>query len=196
MSAKASRSELILRLKAGSESAWHQLLKTYAPGLRQYIAWVLRSKFGSVRRVSPDSVDSNLQRVLFQLHKRIQKSTPLRGDQSLTPYLRRMALRACIDAMRKSKHCQTLDSKCPEPAQPEAVTGMDLVVNQEDFGRLQTALASLPEKYRTVIEIHDLRGVSIEELAEREGTTPGAMRARRGYALQKLRKILAVVGDT
>ena len=52
------------------------------------------------------------------------------------------------------------------------------------------ALEELPPQYRDVIVLHSMEGLTHEEVAERLGKTPGAVRMLWIRALAQLKKVL------
>jgi RNA polymerase sigma-70 factor (ECF subfamily) len=65
-----------------------------------------------------------------------------------------------------------------------------LAENAERDLSLALALERLPEDYREVIMLRNMRSLSHEEVAERMGRSPGAVRMLWVRALEELRKIL------
>jgi RNA polymerase sigma-70 factor, ECF subfamily len=52
------------------------------------------------------------------------------------------------------------------------------VLHNELHGRLYSAVAKLPSKYRTVVELHDFQGLSLRETAERLTSSVPAIKSR------------------
>jgi RNA polymerase sigma-70 factor (ECF subfamily) len=105
-----------------------------------------------------------------------------RGQTSFGAWLRGIAVNVSIDMLRKaSRMADEVD------VEVEASIGID------DRLDMQDAIAGLPPGYRAVLVLHDLEGLSHEEIGERLGITAGtskgqlfkarrAMRARLGIA--------------
>jgi RNA polymerase sigma factor (sigma-70 family) len=82
----------------------------------------------------------------------------------------------------------TVDGELPEPVAGGA--GADArFARKEQLGRLQAALEGLSAKRRAVVVMHDLEGLSIEEIASVVGAEPVAVRSR----LRDGRKVLAAL---
>jgi RNA polymerase sigma factor (sigma-70 family) len=62
--------------------------------------------------------------------------------------------------------------------------------------RLRAAVAWLPEKYRIVILLRDLEGLSISEVGRRLGLTIAAVKTRHMRARQKMAKFLRPLGQS
>lgn len=52
---------------------------------------------------------------------------------------------------------------------------------------VREAIRSLPESQRVVIQLHQFEGLTFDKIAERLGTTPGAVRVRASRAYERLR---------
>jgi DNA-directed RNA polymerase specialized sigma24 family protein len=80
----------------------------------------------------------------------------------------------------------TVDGELPDLA-ADLARGDDLVVRRERLVRLRRALAEISPKRRAVILLHDVEGLSIEEIARVVSAVPAAVRSR----LRDGRKALA-----
>ena len=109
------------------------------------------------------------------------------------PWLYAIARNAARDYLRLAQHRESGDQEvtlarmeAPErPVAPE----------QGELAALRKALEALPPAYREAVVMHQLEGLSFQEIARAVGSTPGAVkvRAHRGYerlrhALAKLRR--------
>lgn len=56
---------------------------------------------------------------------------------------------------------------------------------------LESGLAQLPEEQRLVFEMHELQGMSFNDIAEVSGESVKTLLSRKYYAVKKLRKYLA-----
>ena len=76
----------------------------------------------------------------------------------------------------------------------EAAALLDRVVEQVSSQglrrRLVEALAALPQEQRTVVELGHLGGLTLAEIAEREGVPLGTVKSRLRLAMRKLSKTL------
>lgn len=69
-------------------------------------------------------------------------------------------------------------------------TPEEAVARAERAQRVQAAIQQLPEPYRSVVLLHDYRGLSHEEIAVAVGATYAAVRKRYSRALAKLGELL------
>jgi RNA polymerase sigma factor (sigma-70 family) len=65
------------------------------------------------------------------------------------------------------------------------------VLHNEQHGRLYRAVAKLPSKYRTVVELHDFQGLSLRETAERLTSSVPAIKSRHLRAKGMLQEELS-----
>ena len=84
----------------------------------------------------------------------------------------------------------TDDGELPEPTQ-ETLPGDERLVREERLQRLRAALGELSQHRRTVVVLHDLEGMAIDEIAEVVGARSRAVRSRLRDGRAALAKALA-----
>lgn len=127
-----------------------------------------------------------------------------RGDSQIYTWLYRIALNLCHNSRKKGDRRRRVEGVSLDfsvEGDDEKFTGMDVadvrpqpsraVENDELRTRLQEALASLPENYRTVIVLRDIEGLPYEEIARITDSTLEAIKSRLFRARTMLREILA-----
>jgi RNA polymerase sigma-70 factor (ECF subfamily) len=67
----------------------------------------------------------------------------------------------------------------------------DNLLRRELAGKIEDALALLPEKHRTILVLREVEGLSYEELAERLGIHKGTVMSRLFHARRKMQAALA-----
>lgn len=70
-------------------------------------------------------------------------------------------------------------------ASPEAQAASEFTIS-----RLETALAQLSDDHRLIINMHDVEGYTMAEIAEITGISLGTLKSRRHRARQRLQNIL------
>lgn len=123
----------------------------------------------------------------------------------LYPWLSRVLYRIYVDSTRRRRRAPILasdldpsggqsdgdepaafDPPASDPAgQPEEATQRSL-----DHQRLQQALDALTEPHRTVIVMHELEGLSLDEIERATGVTVGTLKSRLHRARNQLRMLL------
>lgn len=113
-------------------------------------------------------------------------------------WLYRIAVNSSIDFLRKrkSRPADSLDDEKYsesgfEPVSKDPSTDPERVaVRAEQAGALRKAIASLSDKLRSVVVLHDVEGLSQEEVAEILGVPVGTVKSRVSRARAELRSIL------
>jgi len=96
--------------------------------------------------------------------------------------------RAC-DLLRK-RRTVPLDADSPEIADPQSPGNDEQTTGENMRMNVQTALAGLPEQYRTALTLRYLEGMDYLGIERAMGLTNGALRGILGRALATMRKTL------
>jgi RNA polymerase sigma factor (sigma-70 family) len=125
---------------------------------------------------------------------RLQDPTKFRG------WLSRIATNLFYDELRKRKRVnQPLSLDAPLYVEDgemswelpdDAPSPSDDLTTQEFYEHLQTAIASLPETFRTTIVLREIEGLPYEEIAEMTGVSLGTVKSRIARARLKLQSVL------
>jgi RNA polymerase sigma-70 factor (ECF subfamily) len=128
------------------------------------------------------------QEVFVQLFRKIGS---FRGDSAFTTWLHRLTVNQVLMHFRKRS---TRDEKTTEEGEiPEqAVLGTENpgAMAVVDRIALDTAIAQLPNGYRTVFVLHDVEGYEHEEIAKMLGCSVGTSKSQLHKARMKLRTLL------
>jgi RNA polymerase sigma-70 factor, ECF subfamily len=113
-----------------------------------------------------------------------RRAHQFRGESAFATWLYRIGINACHDVLRKRK-------RTPDPVE-EPQASETLRVEAVDEGvalriDLARALAALPSEYREAVTLHDLGGLSYEEIARVGGTKLGTVKSR----ISRGRRLLA-----
>ncbi|HEY2772004.1 MAG TPA: sigma-70 family RNA polymerase sigma factor [Solirubrobacteraceae bacterium] len=114
-----------------------------------------------------------------------------RGDriQNLAPWLRAIARNASLNILR----ARVVRPEYPDDGRQLAEAHDDPVDRREQFGELVAAVQALPQRQRHAIVMRELEGRSYDEIAERLGSTNGAVRQLLNRARMAIRDRLAVL---
>jgi RNA polymerase sigma-70 factor (ECF subfamily) len=138
---------------------------------------------------------------------RVYRALPrLRAEGAQTSWIRRIATNVCLDFLRRraaAPPCVSLESRISEESDsplswdiPDPSGEPDrLFTSQENRRLLLKAVASLPEDYRTVILLHHLEEMRVEEIAETLGVPGGTVKSRLSRARRELRRKLSPYFD-
>jgi len=168
-------SELVGELQAGSESAFDWLVTHYHAAVFNLILGMLGD--------TSDAADAT-QEVFLKAFKGIRK---FRGGSSLKTWLYRIAIREALNHRRSfNRHLQTNVSIDAEPEEGHApleiedggATPFDQLASLEIQGAVQSALAQVPDVFRSAVILRDLEGLSYEEVAEVLECSVGTVKSR------------------
>lgn len=166
---------LVHRAAAGDRSAWHDLYVEHARPVHAFLA----------RRVDRQAAEDLTTEVFLKAFRAlpgyVDRGVPLRV------WLLRIAYNLVVDESRR-RGLQT--GELPDDAGPVLPSAESHVVALEDSGRVQRAVASLPDGARAVVELRFLQELSIEETAAVLGVTADVVRARSHRGLRALRSML------
>ena len=161
------------RVQAGDQEAYRQFLDEIGPVLFNFVR----------RRVfNPEMVRDVYQEVLLTLHKARHTYEP---NRPLGPWLFTVTRNSILDALGRNR--KFVEREIPMEVLPDAhELERDGTLDDE----LQQALQSLPEANREAVEILKLKGLTLEDAAQKLGISVAALkvRAHRGY--QQLRRQL------
>lgn len=169
-----------------------QLLADYGAKVRYLIE---RHGLGQ-HGIDPDDIE---QEVRIRLWRALERD---RNAAFRPSYIQRVVLTTVIDAIRSAKS---------RPAEPLPEAGADagaalqearpgpesLAVVAQDFRRVASCLATLPQRRREAVALH-LQGFSLREIGRVSGTTEEAARKLLDRGMRTLRERLGALefGDT
>jgi RNA polymerase sigma factor (sigma-70 family) len=132
-------------------------------------------------------------RVYRHIH-RLQDPTKFRG------WLSRIATNLFYDELRKRKRVNQPisldaplfvdDGEMSWELPDDAPSPSDDLATREFYEHLQTAIADLPETFRTTIVLREIEGLAYEEIAEITGVSLGTVKSRIARARLKLQLVL------
>lgn len=157
-------------------------------GLRRLMERHLGLVRAAARRIlaSPGEADDVAQETFLKLWRGASEITvPTNG---LGPWLRRVAANLAIDALRKSKRLDVTDD-LPEQAVPPDQLG-DLEASDR-AGRVEAALARLPERQRVAIGLFHFEELSQRDVAAAMEISEDALESLLARARRRLRQLLA-----
>jgi len=178
-------SDLVQRTLCGDWSAYDQLVKRYQ---RQIYNFAYRM-MGNAEDAQDISQETFL-RAFQSLHS-------FRKDASFLTWLFKIASNLCIDLLRsrKSKGTLSLDSELEDGREPaaEARTSDPECVAMRNATQevVQHAINTLPARYRAVVILRHLQGMSVDEIAQTLDIPAGTVKTHLFRAREMLRERLA-----
>jgi RNA polymerase sigma-70 factor (ECF subfamily) len=177
--------ELLRRAQAGDEDAFGELVRAYYERIFRTVVGVMRDEH-EARDVC--------QEVWIAVWKNLGT---FRGDAKFSTWVHPIAVRRAIDALRKRKKWlhRFLPFLASDDVAAQAVSESvatdpdprDGSERSERKERFERALATLPEKHRTVLVLREVEGLSYEEIAKTINCRPGTVMSR----LFNARRLLA-----
>jgi RNA polymerase sigma-70 factor, ECF subfamily len=169
---------------------------------REHLRLLAGLHIGPRLRTKVDASDV-VQQTLLQAH---EKAAQFRGrtEAELAAWLRRILANAVAAAVRKFTagardlgREQALQAAAPEsstagaanPAADQSSPSQQ-AMRGEELIRLAGALALLPDDQRQAVELHHLKGCSVEEAARQMGRTKAAVVGLLFRGLKRLRQLL------
>jgi len=163
----AEAQSLVARARAGDYGALEHVFRAYE-----------RSVYTLARRLTktPEDAEDVLQETFLEVCRSLGK---WRGEGSLWGWIRQVAASKALMRYRREKlrATEVLDDDVAERLSDDVPLRMDL----------EAALARLPERSRTVVWLHDVEGMTHEEIAELMGMTTSFSKSQLARAHQKLR---------
>lgn len=109
-----------------------------------------------------------------------RKLSSFRGEAAFTTWMHRVTVNACYDLLRKRRREPMLERggddgerSSPEPApEPDIADASDLSID------VQRALLQVPEDFRVVMILHDVRDLPQDEIAAILGIAVGTVKSR------------------
>jgi RNA polymerase sigma-70 factor (ECF subfamily) len=178
---------LVARLRAGDDRALGRAYDEHAEAVR-----------ATARRVTLDDQLAHdvVQEVFVHLWASADRVDLSRG--SLRAYLRTIAHRRAVDAVRRSERRHRAESAAASaPTASVDVDGVD-VSSADDaaalwcHARLEEALAQLPEDQRAALELAYYGGQTLKQVAVSLGIPEGTAKSRVRLGLARVR---AIVGE-
>jgi len=174
---------LVRQAQQGSRGAFEDLVKRY-----ERKVFHLAYGFVQDRATADDLAQEVFIKAYFALPKFHFKS-------EFGTWLYRIAVNHIKDHLRKTARKKEVSL---EDVAELPVTGGDEIKEREEM-RVQDerkkvifgVLAALPEKYRTILTLRDVRGLSYEEVASILAISPGTVDSRLHRARKMLRKKMA-----
>jgi RNA polymerase sigma-70 factor (ECF subfamily) len=123
------------------------------------------------------------------------------GKSSFSTWLLRIATHLAIDSVRRERRSQkdelddVAEGDLAEGGEGILATALgndprENLLRRELAGKIQDALATLPEKHRTILVLREVEGLSYEELAQRLDLHKGTVMSRLFHARKKMQAAL------
>ncbi len=181
---------LVERARAQDEAAFEQIMNMYADRLYNYI----------LRMVGNATDAEDLVQETFL--RAYQGLPTFDGRASLGTWLYRIATNLCIDHQRKrARRVSTVSYSAQEDEDGEMTewdfpdlqtpNPLDAALNRELEQVVETAIANLSPKLKTVLLLYDVEELSYEEIARVLNIPIGTVKSRLNHARAQIQKQVA-----
>ena len=167
--------ELIARVRAREPAAERALYDAHVDRVYR-----LAYRLAGDDELARDFTQETFIRAFDRLHT-------FRGDSRFSTWLHTITTSVVLNGLRKTKRFRTQTTL-------EAAEGISIGARSAEPDlkmRLHAAIDALPDRYRTVVVMHDVEGYTHEEIAETLGVEVGTSKAQLSRARAKLRETLA-----
>jgi len=186
---------LVRRAQAGDRNAFKVLFERYHRRVYAVALGVLKS---------PQDAHDVVQEAFVKVYKHLPD---FQGASSFYTWLYRITMNLAIDQLRRRKTARQVDyddavgrdSQADDPTRiaphVEASDPGKTHSRKELAGKIQAALATLPEYHQQVILLREVEGLSYEEIAKIMKVPKGTIMSRLFHARRKMQSALAEYVD-
>jgi len=178
---RAALADLVIRARTGEAAAQSELVRKYTRRISGHVRIIIHQ---------PDAVEDVVQTVFIKMFRRLNR---LRDPGSFESWLFRLSRNTALDFIRR-RRCRPVTVpveselfEIPDPANTGATN--------EIIDALEAALAHVSPKDRDLLNLF-IAGNSYRTLADREGLTMGAVKARLHRIRPFLRSFVGGVTET
>jgi RNA polymerase sigma-70 factor (ECF subfamily) len=173
-----SEAEMIAGCRAGNRAALEELVKRYQTAVLRVCVSLIGSR----------DVEDLVQDIFIKILRRIRA---FEGRSSLFTWIYEIAANHCRDELRRRKRRRWFSLQSLPQETMEQITTVDETISDEmEAGELRRhlrqALNELDPKYRELVVLRDLEGLSYEEIAKISGIAVKLVKSRLHQARQLL----------
>lgn len=174
-----AEAELLEACRAGNSAALNELVRRYHGAVLRVCVSLLGSR----------EVDDLVQEIFIKILRRLDTFA---GRSALFTWIYEITVNQCRDELRRRKRqrwfsLQSLPTETLEAIQTDEISASEHLETEELHGYLRAALNQLEPKYRELVVLRDLEGLSYEEIAKIQKLDEKLVKSR----LYQARQILA-----
>jgi RNA polymerase sigma-70 factor (ECF subfamily) len=184
-----SDEELVERCRNRDHDAFTEIVERY----KSRVHWLV------IRMIGSSNVEDITQDVFLRAYQAIEG---YRGDSTFRTWLYRITRNLCVTHLRKKgSHGGTVSieeegEEAIHNLLPESPVSLEDEIERRDLSAaIQTLMARLPEKYRTVLTLFYLQQVRYEEIADIMGIPLGTVKTYIHRARLRLRDLILAESD-
>ncbi len=179
---------LILRSQSGNLEAFEELVRLFQGAIIRLATYL----------VGPDQADDVAQDVFVRVYRGLGA---YRFRASFSTWLYRVSLNVCYDRLRSVKRRRSREVSYEDridlvESEGLRAVGSTILIPDEALQSRELALtvreslAQLSDKHRNVLVLHDIEGLTYDEIAAVVGCFPGTVKSRLFYARAHLKQLL------
>jgi RNA polymerase sigma-70 factor (ECF subfamily) len=167
---------------ARERAPFERLVRRYYAGVYSYLRWLGRE----------DALAEDLTQETFM--QVWQHPPEVRGETALRAWVYRIARNQYLQHRRRAG-LETVALVDADDTADLSTPGPDLRLEQAELCRaVRGAVEKLPDHYREVIVLHNLEGLSLDQVSAVLDIPTGTVKSRRAKAFKKLRELLQQEG--
>ena len=170
---------LIQRVAEGDDDAFREIVERFKDPLVNYLTHILRSR---------DRAEEVAQDAFVRLYRSASK---YRMQQTLRPYLYRIATNLVVSAIRRERRWSVLLPRLRASSTPSVPWPDRGVLDSEIQNKVAAALDDLPVRYRGPLVLFEIEEWSYAEIAAALGLRVGTVKSRISRARDLMRRRLA-----
>ena len=176
--------EMLIRKAQGGDPEAFEMLMTGLEGLVWRVCWHYTG--------NRESASDCGQETMIRIWRRLGD---FRGECAFESWVYRIAANCCLDWLRKTGRrredsLEELGERGVDPADPSPGTEEE-ALRRDEYARLRSAIAGLPEDQRDALVLTQLEGKSYGETAAMLSVSEGTVKSRVSRARERLREIFA-----
>ena len=176
--------DLVARAAGGDPRAFRDLISAY-----QDAFYALARRYTG----SHEDADDVLQEGFVKVYQNLAR---LSRPEAFFPWARRIMVNTALDHLRRRQRSAAVESQSPEGFEENfadrRVESPDQQVEHQEFlEKLERAIHVLPPRQREIVVLHDVEGLSTEEVARKCGCPTATVRSNLFYGREKLRRMLS-----
>jgi RNA polymerase sigma-70 factor (ECF subfamily) len=173
---RVSESQLVARVLNGDPAAQREMYESHVDRIYRL----------AYRLAGEDELARDFTQLTFI--RAFERIGDFRGESSLATWLHTIGVSIALNGLRKVKTARKREA----PIEAASSIGTTSREAEPDLNaRLNKAIDSLSEKYRTVFLMHDVEGFTHEEIGAALGIPAGTSKTRLFQGRAKLREALA-----
>jgi RNA polymerase sigma-70 factor (ECF subfamily) len=180
---KPADAELIDRCIAGDQQAWETFIRRYHSRVFNVAYHMTQDR---------ERASDLAQEAFIQILKSLDR---FRGEASLSTWIHGLTMRVCLHHMRRERRRQfeSWEEMAPHRPEPEGGEGrpLEALSRKEVQQHVHEAVTQLPLKFRAVMVLHALEGMTYEETAAALKLPVNTVKTRVHRAKARLKKLLA-----